>query len=111
KACINCKSTTTAGRWIGSRLVPGTVCNACYMYEKRHNRQRPLSLIQHRPLSGIPRAPLLPGSNGCSNCATQSTSRLWSRSVLTSGWVLCTTCSRYERKQKCHRPKRLWKDV
>ncbi|KAJ7771723.1 hypothetical protein B0H16DRAFT_1514486 [Mycena metata] len=95
RVCSNCQNTTVTRGWSDSMLEVGWLCRACKQYEVKHNRHRPLSLIQ--------RVRLHPGPDGCSNCGIAESH------VLTPGWIVCHVCKSYERLQKRHRPERLWK--
>ncbi|KAJ7140256.1 hypothetical protein C8R43DRAFT_593925 [Mycena crocata] len=45
--CANCQSTSASTYWSRSVLQPEwRLCHACYMYEAKHHRHRPLALAQ-----------------------------------------------------------------
>ncbi|KAJ7140276.1 hypothetical protein C8R43DRAFT_594141 [Mycena crocata] len=102
--CGNCRSTTSSSDWLRSALEPAwRLCNACYKYERRKHRHRPMTLIQ-RPTRFT--AGRFPSSTSpqCSNCQSTSTAGHWNRSVLEPDKKLCNACSSYERRNRDHRP-------
>jgi hypothetical protein len=43
---VNCRTRNTSSYWRNSKLVPGRLCYACYIYEHRHKIPQPRALFK-----------------------------------------------------------------
>ncbi|KAJ7083955.1 hypothetical protein B0H15DRAFT_951709 [Mycena belliarum] len=103
--CSHCHSTKSSNfSWAESKLAGGgMLCNACSMYEKRHQCRRPLSPALESSLTPLPPDP--PGGPHCSHChSTRSSNLSWAESKLEGGGKLCNACSMYEKRHQRRRP-------
>ncbi|KAJ7690294.1 hypothetical protein B0H16DRAFT_986017 [Mycena metata] len=92
QSCGNCGSTMTAGGWTKSKLLPTKICSACYGYERRNLKCRPLPAAR-------------PSSHCCGNCGTHTSSKnQWADSKLLIGQKLCRPCFEYEKQHSKGRP-------
>ncbi|KAJ7607989.1 hypothetical protein DFH06DRAFT_210709 [Mycena polygramma] len=98
KTCSHCRSTVTPC-WQYSTLTAGCeVCYACYGYENKHYKSRPLELEMKRSQRGV---------KECAHCGVTS-SLSWEYSKLKLGSKLCHPCAQYERTHKKVRPPALF---
>jgi len=94
--CANCGTTSTP---LWRRNQEGKhICNACGLYEKTRNSQRPVGMR----IGNRSRAPRGQGPAECSNCGTTNTST-WRRGE--GGERICNACGLYFKLHKVQRPK------
>ncbi|KAJ7633342.1 hypothetical protein DFH06DRAFT_1101154 [Mycena polygramma] len=100
EACSHCRSTVEPHpRWRTSVLEPGRkICKACWMYEWKNRKPRPLVLETKRSQRGVKK---------CAHCGV-TTSSLWRFSKLEPGRKLCSKCADYERRHGKVRPPALF---
>ncbi|KAI0227830.1 Vacuolar protein-sorting-associated protein 33, partial [Massospora cicadina] len=98
--CINCGvKSTPLWRFTSGRK---RLCNACGLYYKMHQHQRPLALKNNK--AKYP--PYRPRALVCMDCDSQSTP-LWRRDSKT-GRPLCNSCGLYRRIKNQKRPEHLY---
>ena len=96
--CANCGVTSTP-LWRRS-VNDKTLCNACGLYYKLHNTDRPRTLRPHITRKDS-RQEDINNQLDCSNCQTTQTP-LWRRDE--EGNVLCNACGLYYKLHKSKRP-------
>ncbi|KAK6971873.1 hypothetical protein R3P38DRAFT_3241571 [Favolaschia claudopus] len=110
RTCSRCNSTTSA-RYHASTIVSGALrCGACYSFELRRRRPRPVGLELWRKT----RVSVIAASSSCSSAASECTiclsplngKRYHNMLDPLSGWV-CRACYEYHRKHSKQRSKEL----
>jgi len=99
KICSNCGSISTPS-WRRCPEGRNLLCNACGLYQKLHNRPRPLRIREDGSVQVI-RNVNLSNRNVCHNCRTTETP-IWRRSQ--SGHLLCNACALYLKNHNSSRP-------
>ncbi|KAJ7607988.1 hypothetical protein DFH06DRAFT_1249105 [Mycena polygramma] len=89
EVCSHCRSTVVPrDGWRPSVLEPGRkICDACYTYEWKHRKPRPLELEIKRSQRGV---------KECAHCGATTFAR-WEFSRVKPGRKLCHPCAQYER--------------
>ncbi|RKP39062.1 GATA transcription factor, partial [Dimargaris cristalligena] len=103
--CANCGVTSTPlwRRSANDKLL----CNACGLYYKLHNTDRPKTMRPHSVRKDA-RPDDLANLPVCSNCST-TTTPLWRRDE--EGATLCNACGLYFKLHQSKRPVSLKTDV
>lgn len=99
KICSNCGSISTPS-WRRCPEGRNLLCNACGLYQKLHNRPRPLRIREDGSVQVI-RNVNSSNRSICHNCRTTETP-IWRRSQ--SGHLLCNACALYLKNHKNPRP-------
>lgn len=99
KICSNCGSISTPS-WRRCPEGRNLLCNACGLYQKLHNRPRPLRIREDGSVQVI-RNINSSNKNVCHNCRTMETP-IWRRSQ--SGHLLCNACALYLKNHNSSRP-------
>ena len=99
KICSNCGSISTPS-WRRCPEGRNLLCNACGLYQKLHNRPRPLRIREDGSVQVI-RNVNSTNRNVCHNCRTTETP-IWRRSQ--SGHLLCNACALYLKNHNSSRP-------
>lgn len=102
KICSNCGSISTPS-WRRCPEGRNLLCNACGLYQKLHNRPRPLRIREDGSVQVI-RNVNSSNRNICHNCKTTETP-IWRRSQ--SGHLLCNACALYLKNHNSSRPSNL----
>ncbi|KXN75057.1 iron transporter biosynthesis regulating transcription factor, partial [Conidiobolus coronatus NRRL 28638] len=101
--CANCGTDHTP---LWRRAPDGsTVCNACGLYLKSNNSDRPNRLKKSPPKTSCSSSA---SGKVCANCSA-TTTPLWRRDD--SGATICNACGLYYKLHKSHRPVSLKKTV
>ncbi|KAK6977913.1 hypothetical protein R3P38DRAFT_3121063 [Favolaschia claudopus] len=111
QSCSNCHKQASNDGWRNSPLYPGRKrCRACYEYERKHAKLRPVALEvrrlqfsrKHLPRSAHKRSA---APKFCHNCEvpTNCDHRYWSR--LEPGEGVCEPCHKYELNYNAPRPR------
>ena len=98
KFCANCGSVSTPS-WRRCPKGKQLLCNACGLYQKLHDKPRPVC-IQDDGSIRIQRTAIV-DNNICVNCHTSDTP-LWRRGL--DGQPLCNACGLYFKQHKSYRP-------
>lgn len=99
KICSNCGSISTPS-WRRCPEGRNLLCNACGLYQKLHNRPRPLRIREDGSVQVI-RNVNSSNRSVCHNCRTTETP-IWRRSQ--SGHLLCNACALYLKNHNTSRP-------
>lgn len=102
KICSNCGSISTPS-WRRCPEGRNLLCNACGLYQKLHNRPRPLRIREDGSVQVI-RNVNSSNKNFCHNCKTTETP-IWRRSL--NGLLLCNACALYLKNHNSSRPSNL----
>jgi hypothetical protein len=101
KICSNCGSISTPS-WRRCPEGRNLLCNACGLYQKLHNRPRPLRIREDGSVQVI-RNLNSQQRNVCRNCKTTETP-IWRRSQEDRNYLLCNACALYLKSHNLSRP-------
>lgn len=101
KICSNCGSISTPS-WRRCPEGRNLLCNACGLYQKLHNRPRPLRIREDGSVQVI-RNLNSTSRNICQNCKTTDTP-IWRRSQGDRSLLLCNACALYLKNHNSSRP-------
>ena len=105
KICSNCGSISTPS-WRRCPEGRNLLCNACGLYQKLHNRPRPLRIREDGSVQVIRNVSSNNSSknnNVCQNCRTTVTP-IWRRSQGDRSLLLCNACALYLKTHNNYRP-------
>lgn len=101
KICSNCGSISTPS-WRRCPEGRNLLCNACGLYQKLHNRPRPLRIREDGSVQVI-RNSSSTSRNVCQNCKTTETP-IWRRNQGDRTLLLCNACALYLKNHNSSRP-------
>lgn len=101
KICSNCGSISTPS-WRRCPEGRNLLCNACGLYQKLHNRPRPLKIHEDGSVQVI-RNLNSTHFNVCQNCKTTDTPS-WRRSHDERNLLLCNACALYLKNHNSLKP-------